>query len=441
MSYCTTRRIEPADVTAEVFAAFGAELESNSLSRDPGGVYHDSCKLWNRAADIIADWPKIKIEVPLRRHDFALPMTAFPDSFRVDLERFLMRTTELDIFSDDYCKPVRRLTISNWRQHVLMAATALVRSGFLVAQVTDLGVLVDSDNAKNALRFLHKRNNGTSGYLYHIATTLKTIARHHVRDETTVEQLRGLCRALKPQTRGMTEKNKAFLRQFADQRKLAALLTMPQRLIGASQRRGVVRRRDAVKIELAVAVAIELVMPIRVDNLAGLRLDRHLHFVGDHAFLSIPAEETKNGEAIEAELPSSLAHLLHSYLDKVRPLLTSSPSPWLFPGEQGARRRSGGFGTQLSSFIAKEAGVIMTPHQFRHLAAKLYLDRNPDGVETVRRLLGHKSIETTLRFYRELESVVATKRYGEFVEQLLADAQVKTAIAVRRPHRRLTEET
>src|SRR5262249_32923762 len=158
MSYCTARRIEPADVSAEVFAAFGAELESNSLLRDPGGVYRDSCKLWNRAADIIADWPKIKIDVPCRRRDFALPITAFPGSFRVDLERFLMRT-ELDVFSDDYCKPVRSLTRDNWRQHVLMAATALVRNGFPVAQVTDLGVLVDSDNAKNALRFLHKRNN------------------------------------------------------------------------------------------------------------------------------------------------------------------------------------------------------------------------------------------------------------------------------------------
>ncbi len=82
----------------------------------------------------------------------------------------------------------------------------------------------------------------------------------------------------------------------------------------------------------------------------------------------------------------------------------------------------------------------MTPHQFRHLAAKLYLDRHPDGFETVRRLLGHKSIETTMRFYRELESALATKRYGEFVEQLLAEAQSKTAPKALRGRRRHGED-
>jgi len=62
----------------------------------------------------------------------------------------------------------------------------------------------------------------------------------------------------------------------------------------------------------------------------------------------------------------------------------------------------------------------MTPHQFRHLAAKLYLDQHQDGCETVRRLLGHKSLETTMRYYRELETVLAGKRYAALLEELLA---------------------
>ena len=42
--------------------------------------------------------------------------------------------------------------------------------------------------------------------------------------------------------------------------------------------------------------------------------------------------------------------------------------------------------------------------------AKLYLDRHPDAFETVQRLLGHKSRETTMRFYRELDAILAGKR-------------------------------
>lgn len=76
----------------------------------------------------------------------------------------------------------------------------------------------------------------------------------------------------------------------------------------------------------------------------------------------------------------------------------------------------------------------MTVHQFRHLAAKLYLDRHPEGIETVRRLLGHKEKETTERFYSELESVTATKRYGELRERLLAETEAKS-LSIPHPRR------
>src|SRR5262249_10010325 len=149
----------------------------------------------------------------------------------------------------------------------------------------------------------------------------------------------------------------------------------------------------------------------------------HLQFVGDHIFLSIPANETKNAVAIEAELSSRLTKHPQTYLDRYRPLLIGAPTPWLLPGKNGACRPSGGFGQQLSHFVAKEVGVVMTPHQFRHLAAKLFLDRHPDGHDTVRRLLGHKSLETTMRYYRELESVLAGKRYAALLDELLADSK------------------
>ncbi len=428
MSYCTKRGIMPDDVSADTFAQFGAAVEG-SLVRDPGAVYRDSCKLWNRAAESVPGWPELRAEVPVRRRDFAVGVDAFSASFREDLERFLSKGAEPDVFSDSYSKPVRPLTLRNRRQNIMMAATALVQSGFPAAQVTRLDVLVDFANAKAALRFLYGRAGGkTTGHIYQIATLLKTIARHHVHSgEEALAPLHDLCRALKPKANGLTDKNKTFLRQFADLNKLVALLTLPQRVVAATERRDADRRREAVGVELAVAVAIELVIPIRADNLAGLRLDGHIHRVGDKAYLTIPAEETKNLNAIEAELPRWVVRLLDLYLEHYRARLAPTPSPWLFPGEAGGRRRAGGFGAQISAFIAKEAGVTMTPHQFRHLAAKLYLDRHPDGFETVRRLLAHKSIETTMRFYRELESVLATKRYGEFVEQLLADAQSKTA--------------
>src|SRR5262249_36012619 len=157
------------------------------------------------------------------------------------------------------------------------------------------------------------------------------------------------------------------------------------------------RRRDAVRFQLAIALAILLEVPIRIKNLSGLQLDRHLQRFGDHTFLCISSDEIKNRVPVNFELSDQLVRLLDTYVSLYRPTLLQTATSWLFPGENGGQRRPGGFGQQITDFVAKEVGVVITPHQFRHLAAKLYLDEHPQGFETVRQLLGHKSIETTMR--------------------------------------------
>ena len=426
MTFCSSHAIAPHAVDAAVFERFRLAYENDSLLRDPGGMHRDTCKLWNRAAAGILGWPKLTVEVPVRRRNFALPLIEFPESFGEDMERFLSQSVNPDVFSDSYAKPVRPLTVRNRRRNILMAATALARSGIPITEITGLNVLVQVNHAKAALRVLLERaGDRTTGHIHQVAALLKTIARHYVRvDPTAVEKLRALCSKLKPKQAGLTEKNKHCLRQFADMTKLAALLTLPQQLLAESDRHGGDQRRDAVRVALALAIGIELAIPIRAQNLAGLRLDQHIHRAGSKVFLSIPAEQTKNENAIDAELPSWLIRLLDAYLRHYRPQLVSTTSPWLFPGEEGARRNSGGFGSQISAAIAKTTGITMTVHQFRHLAAKLYLDRHPGDYETVRRLLGHKSLATTLRFYRELDAALAVQRYGDLLSQLFEEVTI-----------------
>ncbi|MGC2081465.1 MAG: hypothetical protein WA728_36705, partial [Xanthobacteraceae bacterium] len=102
MNFCTARNIVPAAVAPETFVQFGKELEHNSLTRDPGGIYRDTCKLWNLAAETIPGWPQLAIPVPDRRRNFAFAPDVFPESFRADFERFLAKGGEPDVFSDDY---------------------------------------------------------------------------------------------------------------------------------------------------------------------------------------------------------------------------------------------------------------------------------------------------------------------------------------------------
>jgi len=100
-------------------------------------------------------------------------------------------------------------------------------------------------------------------------------------------------------------------------------------------------------------------------------------------------------------------------------LIRGSNEPWLFPGGGRGHKRLRTLGTQISERIAAATGVQMTVHQFRHAAAAIYLKHRPGEYESVRRLLGHRNIVTTTRFYCGLETTQATKVYGDIIRREL----------------------
>ena len=174
-------------------------------------------------------------------------------------------------------------------------------------------------------------------------------------------------------------------------------------------------------IELQVALAIEIltVAPIRRKNLVELQVDKNLISRGSGqqrlVNLYFPADDVKNEQEIEFELPPSTTHLLDRYLNEVRPRLQGTPSPYLFPGRTADHKTGYLISTQIADLTAAEIGVRITAHQFRHIAGFLFLKTNPGGHEVVRRLLGHKAIETTLTFYAGMETSAALRRFDQLI--------------------------
>ena len=66
---------------------------------------------------------------------------------------------------------------------------------------------------------------------------------------------------------------------------------------------------------------------------------------------------------------------------------------------------------------------VCVGRQFRHLAGYLYLRQNPGGHEVVRRLLGHRSITTTVQFYAGMETTAAIAEYERTVLRLTTGAE------------------
>jgi len=119
-------------------------------------------------------------------------------------------------------------------------------------------------------------------------------------------------------------------------------------------------------------------------------------------------------------LDEHLTSLIEEYLCDYRPtLLRGAQQLSLFPGIKGTHKRKQVLSEQITAAVEKATGLRIGAHQFRHAAAALILQRKPGNYEFVRRVLGHKNIQTTINFYIGLETTDANRRFGEIVRQHL----------------------
>jgi integrase len=179
--------------------------------------------------------------------------------------------------------------------------------------------------------------------------------------------------------------------------------------------------KAAVTAQLAVAIAILTFAPIRVSNLMSIELGKNLIKPGglnSPYWLVFEHYDVKNRVDLNFKFDQPLTDLIDEYVHEFRPtVLRGTNAPWLFPGEGGKPKTTSGFGLQMIKRIQKAIGLRITPHQFRHAAAAIYLKHRPGDYETVRRLLGHRSIRTTIQFYCGLQTTQATEQFGNLIRQ------------------------
>ena len=423
LRYCSANGIRPDRVDDAVMKGFLEDI-TKSLVRRPREVHRSSCLLWNQAAETLSPWPKRRLTVPSHLRTYALPWSAFPESLQAEVAAYLDRLAGKDLLAELDFRPLRPSSIKTRELQLHQFASALVLRGRDPATLQSLADLVAIDAVKEGLRFFLARSaEERPKHAHDIACVIKAVARHWVKvDEAHLAALRALCRRLDPGRRGLTEKNRDRLRQFDDRAHVGALVNLPQRLVAEVRRKKTISRADALQVQMALAIELLLMVPMRVGNLAKLDLERHIVRSrlrgGGIVHLAIPGEEVKNGTAIEAELPASTVALLDLYLEAYRPLLLRQRSPWLFPGEGAGPKSRHGIAAQISSTIREKTGLLVHPHLFRHIAAKLYLDANPGAYGVIRLVHGHRSVETTTEFYCGTETSAAMRHFDEHVLKL-----------------------
>ena len=170
-----------------------------------------------------------------------------------------------------------------------------------------------------------------------------------------------------------------------------------------------------------MAIAILTFAPIRISNLVDIELEKNLIKPGGlntPYWLVFPHYDVKNRVDLNFQFDQPLTELIDEYIHEFRPVvLRGANGPHLFPGEGGAAKVANTFSSQITKRIEKAVGLRITVHQFRHAAAAIYLKHRPGDYETVRRVLAHRSIETTIKFYCGLQTTQATEQFGKLIRQ------------------------
>ena len=311
-------------------------------------------------------------------------------------------------------------TLRDVRLRLFQMAAALVHSGRAPETIRSLADLVAPEALKTVLTFFWSRNgNRKTGQIHNVALAAIKIAKWWVKaPQEQIEALRDIRRQVDPKNSGMTERNRARLRQFDDPENLRRLIRLPDEILRSLPRSRPPSFTEAIRAQSALAVGILLVAPMRVKNLAALHA-RHLVQTrpGGARHLVIPANEVKNRTDLVFEVSIGLGELLDVYLARCRPSLVENANGFLFPARNGGAKAPKHLAEQIQRAIAKETGVDLNAHAFRHLAAKLFLQEHPGEYETTRLILGHKDLNTTVRAYCGLEQADALRRLDALIDR------------------------
>lgn len=428
MRYCSANRIAPDAVDETVVDAF-IEYRARSTARPVNAAARRLlARAWNANVGIIEKWPRHRLIEPPVQTSGRPEWSEFPEGLRKDVERYLQGLKQpRRSRSGQRIRPLKQSTIENRRNELTIAARTAVRHGVSIDSLTSLGALLAPEVARKILdAFWEKNGEIPKTFTIDLGMRFLSIARETgCVDGPGCEELAEMWTALGAHRRtGLSDKNLDLIRKVQTDGVWDRVVNLaPKLMTTARSQFDHAPNRAAVTAQIAVAIAILTVAPVRLINLTSIRLDHNLIKPGgpdSNYRLVFPYYDVKNRVRLEYPLSSEVTQLIDDYVHGMRPaLLRGRNEDWLFPGQRGGAKQKVAFSGQITQRIQKATGLRITVHQFRHAAGAIILKHRPGDYQLVRLLLGHRSIETTLKSYVGLESIQASEVFGQIIRERL----------------------
>jgi hypothetical protein len=415
MRYCSAGDITPGAMSDQVAVDYLAALEAESLIKDPRTNHQTVCRVWNQCAETIDTWPDIQLTVPrYEERIYAISDDLINPALLARIDEYGTFLQGNDLF-DSLSKPFRPISIKSMRGNVRRYLSALHHSGFDISLISTLKDMVKFETFKIAMQWLWERNgNKTSRSIGEIAWVIRCIAVKHLKcNDEIAKQYTDAITMLRVQSIGLSTKNRSAMQQFDDKSVAKRFLTYPDTLWGLADKES--GKKAQLLVQVAIATEILMFAPMRINNLSGLRIDRHFAWIDGRLHINLPRDEVKNDTPLDYILPQGTSDRIRSYIDQWRSLFLPEANPYLFPGRNNKSKDQSCLRRQITGYLFNHTGITLTPHQFRHVAAKLLLDARPGHYEVVRKVLGHKNLSTTYEHYAGAETQAAVELYDDVI--------------------------
>jgi integrase len=191
----------------------------------------------------------------------------------------------------------------------------------------------------------------------------------------------------------------------------------------AATRDARIKLQHALTYRDGLVIALLAADPIRRSNFASLTLHQNIVRAGSVWVIVLAAEETKGGKALEYPVPLRVCERLDRYLIHYRPVIHGSRThAGLWASAKGYPMVSGAIYDAVCRRTKAAFGQSINLHLFRDAAATFWSMNDPEAVMGTRDLLGHEKFSTTDQFYRQSQTITASRGYAQILERRVNSA-------------------
>lgn len=172
--------------------------------------------------------------------------------------------------------------------------------------------------------------------------------------------------------------------------------------------------RDALMIGLLISCPT-----MRLRNLTGIEIGRHLITRSDGWDLRFPGAEMKARKPVEMRVPKMLTPYLARYLEEYRPaLLDGGLSDWLWITQYGKPMTQKMVFARISIVTKRAFGKPINPHLFRDCAVTYVALNDPKHIGIAAPILGHTDPRTTEQHYIQAQQIAAVSKLQTSLQTL-----------------------